>query len=72
MIVETNKRTIIKSITWRLWATCVLFIIVGFATGSWGIAGALVGVDVVVKTIMYYAHERIWANIEYGRVVEEL
>ena len=67
MIVETNKRTIAKAITWRLWATCALFFIGGIATGSWGMATAIIGMDFVVKTVLYYLHERMWAKVTFGR-----
>lgn len=67
MIIETNKRTIAKALTWRVWATCTLFLIGGLTTGSWAMATAIIGVDLVVKTILYYIHERLWARSNFGR-----
>jgi len=66
-MVETSKRSIVKTISWRLWATLALFIIGGAITGSWGIATALIGVDVVVKSLLYYLHERAWNSVNFGR-----
>jgi len=72
MIEETGKRSVVKTISWRLLATIALFVIGGLITGSWGIATALIGVDIVVKSILYYAHERLWNKLNYGRKLVEM
>lgn len=36
-------------------------------TGDIAISGAVGIGDFVIKAIVYYAHERVWANISWGR-----
>lgn len=71
MIRETNKRIIVKAFTWRIWATCALFLIGGIATGSWGMATAIIGIDLIIKTTLYYIHERLWAKSNFGKELIE-
>lgn len=71
MIIETKKRTIAKAFTWRIWATAILFLLTGLITGSWGVAGAIIGIDIIIKTSLYYIHERLWANSNFGRIYVE-
>lgn len=66
MIIETKKRTIAKAFTWRIWATAILFLLTGLITGSWGVAGAIIGIDIIIKTSLYYIHERLWAKSNFG------
>jgi uncharacterized membrane protein len=36
-------------------------------TGDIALSGAVGLGDFVIKTIVYYVHERVWANIAWGR-----
>ena len=66
-----RKRHILKALTWRVVAT--------FTTGflTWIVSGSLefglkVGVlDVVIKLVLYYAHERVWYRSDFGIKKEE-
>lgn len=62
--MESKKRTVYKTISWRIIATAILFIISFIATGSLPIAGTLIGMDIIVKTILYYLHERVWSKVK--------
>lgn len=63
---DSNKRHLIKTITWRIIGTLDTMIL------SWLISGdALVGVkiglaEVVTKMVLYYLHERSWYRINFG------
>lgn len=56
-MTETHKRTIIKSISWRIVATAVT----AYFTG---LTGAIV--INIWMTVAYYIHERAWTNIKWG------
>lgn len=56
--METHKRSIIKSITWRVIATLIAAYWVGFEVAI---------LMNIVQTIAYYIHERIWVNINWGK-----
>ena len=64
--METKKRTLIKTISWRIVATLITIILVYFAFGELKIAAAVGGVEVIIKLLAYYLHERVWNNINYG------
>lgn len=68
-IVETKKRSLLKSILWRLIATLNSYTIlsVGFFDGNLINAIAM---NVTGLLIMYF-YERIWSKIKYGRYYEE-
>ena len=68
-VVETKKRTIIKTISWRVLATLNSFLIL-----SMDYEGNLfnaVLMNITGMLVMYY-FERIWSKINYGRYTEDL
>jgi uncharacterized membrane protein len=38
-----------------------------FMTGRVEIAASIAGLEVVTKIAWYYLHERVWADIQWGR-----
>ena len=64
---DSPQRSILKTISWRVLATTATMIIIYVISGSldWAIMGGIF--DVVVKLVLYYAHERLWTNIEWGK-----
>ncbi len=67
MYKESNSRSLIKTISWRALATITTAVLVLIFTGRWGIALAIGGIEVVVKIILYFFHERLWNRISYGK-----
>jgi uncharacterized membrane protein len=65
--METHKRSIIKAITWRLFSSILAGLIAYVFIREWTIAATIGGVDVLIKTGFYYAHERLWNYVSYGR-----
>lgn len=63
---ETHKRTLAKSITWRIIATIITFVIVIVITGRMDWAIELSFFDMVLKFTGYYAHERAWDRLGWG------
>jgi len=68
--MEYPKRSILKSITWRIIA--LLITIAAVYIYSKDIKESLVvGISAnAIKIILYYIHERIWNKSEYGRQKE--
>jgi uncharacterized membrane protein len=63
----SKKRSLAKSLTWRVVAV-VSTLLIGFAmTGSWAFALSLTLVSNVVNFILYYIHERLWLGVDWGR-----
>jgi len=66
--VDQHKRTLIKTVTWRIIALFITIIAVYIYSGD--IKGSLtVGIAAnALKMALYYAHERIWNRISFGKV----
>jgi len=64
--METHKRSIVKSITFRIIATILTFIVVWAFTRDIVTSGAVTIVENLIKMIAYYFHERAWLKITWG------
>ncbi len=64
---ETHTRSVLKAISWRTLGTLDTFAISWFFTGKIEIAGSIAGLEIVTKIAWYYLHERVWAEISWGR-----
>lgn len=62
-----KKRHIAKAITWRIIAS-ITTAIIAFSFGLPPKAVGLVFIaDLIIKFILYYAHERVWyKHVKYG------
>jgi uncharacterized membrane protein len=66
--METHARSIIKSLTWRLFGLVFTFLIGWVVTGSVKLGVTLGVLDFFAKLVTFYAHERFWMRIRWGRV----
>ena len=69
--METHKRSIVKSITFRIIATVLTFIVVWIFTRDVGKSLIVTVVENLIKMIAYYLHERAWIRISWGLKKEE-
>jgi len=67
MYRDTNKRSIVKGISWRFFATTTTIIIVYVFFGRLDLAIAAGIIETVLKVALYWAHERAWFKIKWGR-----
>lgn len=70
--MTNKKKSIYKTLTWRVTATTTTLLLVFFTTGEFKAAGMVALFEIVVKTTLYYLHERFWASVEPEEIVEEL
>ncbi len=63
---ESHKRSIAKSISWRVTASLVTIGLVGIFTRRWEIALSVGGIEIFLKLLIYYLHERVWNRIRWG------
>ena len=66
--MESKKRSIAKSFTWRVFSFLTIVLVTLIITGSTRMALGVGIADAVVKTVIYYLHERWWSNVEWGRM----
>jgi uncharacterized membrane protein len=64
---ETTTRSIVKALTYRFWQSLNTFIISLAVTGKIDMAAAIVSIEVIVKIVIYFFHERIWTRVKWGR-----
>jgi uncharacterized membrane protein len=62
-MLQSRKISITKALTYRLWQSINTFLIALFFTGKFETAAQIVSVEVIVKIVVYYWHERIWTRI---------
>lgn len=67
MYRDTNKRSIVKGISWRIIATATTITIVYLFFGRLDLAIATGMIETVLKVALYWAHERAWFKIKWGR-----
>ena len=67
MYKESNLRSIVKGITWRIVATGTTVIIVFFFFGRLDLAIAAGLIESVLKVAFYWGHEKIWQRVRWGR-----
>ncbi len=64
---ETNKRSIVKGISWRVVATTTTIIIVYVFFGRLDLAIAAGLIETVLKVALYWGHEKIWQKVHWGK-----
>ena len=65
--VETNARSIVKAVSYRLLGSSVTALILFAVTGKGTISMLGGAADMVLKIGAYFVHERIWDRIQFGR-----
>ena len=62
-------RTIYKTLSWRVLATVVTFIIAGEILNTKDNAALYIaGIEVFTKSLLYYMHERLWLTLPLGKL----
>ena len=63
----SHARSLAKSISWRFFGNLISFIIIYGLTHNGKLALAASAIELVVKIVLYYYHERVWNKIKWGR-----
>ncbi|MEM7084647.1 MAG: DUF2061 domain-containing protein [Bacteroidota bacterium] len=65
----TKKRTVYKSISWRLVATSMTFVISGAVLESFNEVALFIALtELITKFALYYFHERLWLRLPLGKI----
>ncbi len=65
---EKPYRSFVKAISWRVTGTCDTILISFLVTGQMKAAVSIGFVELFTKIMLYYAHERIWNRLSFGRI----
>jgi uncharacterized membrane protein len=66
--MDQPRRTLAKTITWRITGSTSTFTIAYVMTGSVGLSSGIAVVQMIVNTFLYYAHDSVWNRINWGRL----
>lgn len=66
-MASTNARSLTKAITWRGMSVAVTTCFVWLVTGSISFAMYVMAFDLTFMTGLYYAHERLWKAVKWGK-----
>lgn len=66
---ETVQRTLVKTISYRLVIVILDFVALYLFTGKLMVAAGFTIVSNIYTTIGYFAHERIWDKIKWGKII---
>ena len=69
MSADLKKRTLAKTMTWRITASLKTFLIAWILTGDLLIGGSIGSIEAIAKIFLFYYHERIWNNINWGKII---
>lgn len=64
---DSPTRSVVKSLSWRFIGTLDTIIISWVITGTLTMAFSIGLVELVTKMVLYFFHERIWNNINWGK-----
>lgn len=65
--MESTRRSIAKSLSWRILATLITTSIAFGLTGEGEFAAKIGIADTLIKFFIYFGHERLWNRMTYGR-----
>jgi adenylylsulfate kinase len=69
--MDTQSRSIAKTISFRIFATVATTVLVYVITGNLALAGFVGILDSMIKLIIYYLHERFWDRVSWGRKIDK-
>ena len=66
--MDSIVRSLVKTISWRLTGTFCTFLISFIILGDITTSSTIALIQLILNTIMFYIHERIWNIIKWGRI----
>jgi uncharacterized membrane protein len=63
---EAHSRSFAKAASWRIVGSIDTFLLSWLFTANVKAAGAIAVTEVLTKMVLYYFHERAWANVKWG------
>jgi uncharacterized membrane protein len=68
---EKALRSLGKVVTWRITVTGSQLIGGYLVSGSWMVGLGVASFALVVNSILYFFHERVWNRIDAGKTVDD-
>ena len=64
---EKLKRSLAKTISWRIIGTLDTVLISWLITGTLALAFSIGAIELITKMALYFFHERAWTTIKWGK-----
>lgn len=64
---DTHRRTLVKTILWRIIGSSITWLVAWIYTGSIGQSSQITIISALVIMAVYYFYERIWNNIHWAK-----
>jgi uncharacterized membrane protein len=64
---DLPRRSLVKTISWRITGSGATFLISYMLLDNFVMAGAIATIQIISNTVLYFAHERVWNKISWGR-----
>lgn len=61
--MESNKKSIYKTLSWHILHVTMVTIVAYLVTGSIHIAAFLASAELIWESFAYFLHERVWAKL---------
>ena len=65
--METNKRSLAKTVSWRITGSGATFAISYLIIGDLNLSGTIAAIQLTFNTLLYFIHERIWNRVRWGQ-----
>ena len=70
--MTVDRRALVKTVTWRFVATCTTILVAFIFTGSLVISLEIGSVEMILKLLFYYLHERSWDRVKLVTETEDI
>ena len=67
MMKVTKTRSFVKALSYRIWGTLSSVAVAYVITKNASLSVTIAFWETVVKVFIYYAHERGWNKVQWGR-----
>ncbi len=67
-MIEKPYRSLLKAVSWRATGTADTIVVSYLVTGKIKLAVSIGAIELFTKICLYYAHERVWNRLSFGRV----
>ena len=67
--MEQGRRSLFKAVSWRIVGTVDTFVLTFLVTGHLVWAASVSALELCTKVFLFWAHERLWNRISWGRDV---
>ncbi|VUT24497.1 MAG: hypothetical protein MOIL_00542 [Candidatus Methanolliviera sp. GoM_oil] len=69
---DSRYRSVVKTLSYRLIAIAITTTVTYILTRNILLSASVGGLDSLLKILLYYIHERMWAGVKWGRIFDSI